>query len=250
MLSRSPGRGKPTEWANRRRVSQASSSWVPPAPSMRTSTCLPRQRRPGSWASEARMTVLWSATVFDPALPLRSRKASGSPLPAGPWSTKAHSGWKPNPRLNVGAAHSFSEWALIKVASTSITSGREASMSWSGACSPANCQGLGTHPGTGGVDRPQSSEPVGEAAAEPDRLGVDCLGGHGDGLEFMRRKQCQVDGRLPDHGDGPLKAAGPACPPWPALPAPRVPSAPRPAHRWWVGPGRAPQPRRVEASLP
>jgi hypothetical protein len=55
---------------------------------------------------------MWSATVLEPAFPRRSWKASGSPVPSGPWSTNAHSGWKPKPRLNVGAAHSFSECAV------------------------------------------------------------------------------------------------------------------------------------------
>ena len=38
------------------------------------------------------MTVMWSAAVFEPALPGRSSADSGSPVPAGPWSTNAHSG--------------------------------------------------------------------------------------------------------------------------------------------------------------
>ena len=75
-----------------------------------------------------------------PALPARSRNASGSPVPDGPWSRKTHSGWKPKPCLNVGAAGSFSLWAVTRAASMSITSGRPASVSRSGACSPANAQ--------------------------------------------------------------------------------------------------------------
>ena len=70
---------------------------------------------------------MWSTTVFDPALPGRSTNANGSPVPPAPWSQKAHSGWNPKPRLNVGAADSFSEWAVTRVASTSITSGDDAS---------------------------------------------------------------------------------------------------------------------------
>ena len=50
-------------------------------------------------------------------------------MPAGPWSTNAHNGWVPNPRLNVGAAPSLSEWAVIRVASRSTISGRSASTS-------------------------------------------------------------------------------------------------------------------------
>jgi len=65
----------------------------------------------------------WSAAVLAFADPGRSSAASGSPVPAGPWSTKASSGWKPNVRLNVGAADPFSEWATTTVASRStITS--------------------------------------------------------------------------------------------------------------------------------
>jgi hypothetical protein len=60
------------------------------------------------------------------------------PVPSAPWSHKAHSGWKTNPRLNVGAADSFSLCAPTRVASTSITTGRAASAACSGACSPAN----------------------------------------------------------------------------------------------------------------
>src|SRR5665647_3481747 len=55
---------------------------------MRTSTDLPR-RAPGSWARAAVITVMWSAAVFDPALPGRSAIANGSPVPSGPWSTNA-----------------------------------------------------------------------------------------------------------------------------------------------------------------
>jgi len=140
MLSASPGNVKPTEYDSRRRTSQSNSSWVPPAPSTLTSTFFPRFGPPGSWAGAAPMTALWSATVLDPAFPLRSSTARGSPVPSGPWSRNAHSGWKPKPRLNVGAACSFSLCAVTRVASTSMTSGAEALVAWSGACSPANCQ--------------------------------------------------------------------------------------------------------------
>src|SRR5450759_3833637 len=77
--------------------------WVDPAPSMRTSTDLPR-RAPGSWARALVSTLMWSAAVFDPALPGRSAITNGSPVPSGPWSTNAHNGWNPNPFLNVGLA--------------------------------------------------------------------------------------------------------------------------------------------------
>src|SRR5450756_673418 len=83
---------------------------------------------------------MWSAAVFDPALPGRSAIANGSPVPSGPWSTNAHNGWNPNPFLNVGRAFSFSECAVTRVASTSTTSGFAASAPWSGALVPAAAQ--------------------------------------------------------------------------------------------------------------
>jgi hypothetical protein len=43
------GQGEADRVESRRRVSQASSSWVPPAPSTRTRMFLPRRRRPGNW---------------------------------------------------------------------------------------------------------------------------------------------------------------------------------------------------------
>jgi hypothetical protein len=80
--------------------------------------------------------------MFEPVLPGRSRNASGFSVPSGPWSTNAHRGWKPKPRLNVGAADSFSEWAVTRVASTSITNGEAALASWLGACSLASDHAL------------------------------------------------------------------------------------------------------------
>ncbi len=50
---------------------------------------------PGSWANAWRLTVMWSAAVFDPAFPARSWTANGSPVPSAPWSTNAHNGWNP-----------------------------------------------------------------------------------------------------------------------------------------------------------
>src|SRR5665647_2719838 len=110
--------------------------WVDPAPSIRTSTDFPR-RPPGSWRSASVMTAMWSVVVFDPALPGRRRIARGSPVPAAPWSTNAHNGWKPNPFLNVGLAFSFSLWEVTRVASTSTTTRWRASAPWSGAWVPA-----------------------------------------------------------------------------------------------------------------
>jgi hypothetical protein len=44
--------------------------------------------------------VMWSVAVLEPALPLRSRNASGSPVPVSPvlsvpWSTNDQIGWNP-----------------------------------------------------------------------------------------------------------------------------------------------------------
>lgn len=81
---------------------------------------------------------MWSAAVLDPALPARSSMARGSPVPSAPWSRNAHSGWNPNPRLNVAAAFSFSLCAVTSVASTSMINGDAASTAWSGPCWPAS----------------------------------------------------------------------------------------------------------------
>ena len=72
----------------------------------------------------------------DPALPGRSSIARGSPVPPGPWSTNAHSGWNPKPRLNVGFACSFSECDATSVASRSTINGFRALAPWSGAVAP------------------------------------------------------------------------------------------------------------------
>ena len=63
---------------------------MPPPESARISTR--RRRWRGSWASASRVASMWSAAVFDPALPGRSMMASGSPDPAAPWSAKTVSG--------------------------------------------------------------------------------------------------------------------------------------------------------------
>ncbi len=126
---------------------------------------------------------MWSATVFEPALPRRSRNASGSPVPWAPWSRKAHSGWNPNPRLNVGAADSFSEWAPTRVASTSITTGRAASAAWSGACSSASDHAgaravaravliAASEAGTSAASASISRDTVGSEATSPNTSGA------------------------------------------------------------------------------
>ena len=70
---------------------------MPPAPSVRTNTFFPGRdaSTPGNAFRAVRATVMWSAAVFDPALPLRSSIVNGSPAPPGPWSTNATNGWNP-----------------------------------------------------------------------------------------------------------------------------------------------------------
>lgn len=120
------GSENPTEYDNRWAVIQSRTAWVDPAPSVRISTLRPGRvpgRWPGSWARAPLITVMWSAAVFDPALPGRSIIANGSPVPSLPWSMNEHDGWKPKPRLNVARASSFSEWEATRVASRSTISG-------------------------------------------------------------------------------------------------------------------------------
>jgi hypothetical protein len=114
---------------------------------------------------------------------IADRLVSGSPVPSGPWSRNAHSGWKPNPRLNVGAACSFSECAVTSVASTSITSGSAASRPWSGAWPPASSHARGPRGGCRRRDRGQRRRGVG---GEPiDQPGHRRTGGHR--TEHLRR---------------------------------------------------------------
>ena len=68
-------------------------SFVPPAPSMRTSTFLPGLGPSPAWSSARRMISTWSAAVFEPAFPGRSTSAAHSPPPSGPWSNHAVRGW-------------------------------------------------------------------------------------------------------------------------------------------------------------
>ena len=74
--------------------------------------------RAGTCAIAAASTSIWSATMFDPALPGRSSIARHSRV----FASQAPSGRKPNPFLNAGAAPSFSECAVTRVASMSMTS--------------------------------------------------------------------------------------------------------------------------------
>ena len=75
--------------------------------------------------------------MFAAGVPRAEQHRDGFPGAVGPWSTNASSGWNPKPRLNVGAACSFSECAVTSVASKSMTSGCSASIPWSGANRPA-----------------------------------------------------------------------------------------------------------------
>src|SRR5680860_636527 len=77
----------------------------------------------GSCVTESLTTWMWSAAVLEPALPGRSKVASGSPVPRIPWSRKEHNGWNPKPFFHVGRASSFSEWEVRRDASRSMTSG-------------------------------------------------------------------------------------------------------------------------------
>ena len=47
---------------------------------------------PGNCRNASRNTAMWSAAVFDPALPGLSWIANSSPVPCAPWSTNAHNG--------------------------------------------------------------------------------------------------------------------------------------------------------------
>jgi len=52
--------------------------WEAPAPS--TVISRSRRYRAGIWVIASSRTVMWSAVVLDPALPLRSSNASDSPV--------------------------------------------------------------------------------------------------------------------------------------------------------------------------
>lgn len=68
-------------------ASQATNSWVPPPESVRISVRRPRRYFFGSWARPSWAVVMWSTAVLLPALPGRSRPATGSPLSPVPGST-------------------------------------------------------------------------------------------------------------------------------------------------------------------
>jgi hypothetical protein len=66
------------------------------------------------------VVVMWSLAVVEPALPGRSSAATGSPEPAGPWSTKATRGWLPKVFFQVGVASCFSVCARTRMASRRV----------------------------------------------------------------------------------------------------------------------------------
>ena len=106
-----------------------------------------------------------------PALPLRRIIATGSPVPPWPWSTHAPIGWCPNPRLKVAAASSFSECAVIRVASRSTISGAFTVIGVVGCIGPGQAPRPRPHRGPGGVDRRQragaSRRPACRSAGTP-----------------------------------------------------------------------------------
>ena len=65
------------------------SSWLAPAPSTRTRILA--RNRGGTWRIAAASTSLWSANVFEPALPGRSSMARHSRV----FAAHAPNGWKP-----------------------------------------------------------------------------------------------------------------------------------------------------------
>lgn len=89
--------------------------WVAPAPSTRTRIFA--VEAPGTWASASRSTRMWSATVFEPALPARSHIARHSPV----FAYHAARGWKPNGFLQVAAAPCFFDAAVMIMASMPVT---------------------------------------------------------------------------------------------------------------------------------
>lgn len=101
---------------------------VAPAESERASTrgdpgSPGRGRACGSSAARASLsTVTWSAAVFDPAFPGRSKPARASPPAMSGRSRKHSNGWNPNVFFHVAAAFSFSLCAIVIVASKSSIS--------------------------------------------------------------------------------------------------------------------------------
>src|SRR5680860_326180 len=106
-------RRRPRTWP--RSVSQSRRSCDAPAPSHRTRRSL--RYFAGIWAIAWARIVMWSAAVFDPALPVRSMPARNSSV----LSHHTPRGWNPKVFLKVGEACSFSECAITIVASTSST---------------------------------------------------------------------------------------------------------------------------------
>ena len=140
-MSARAGRTRPSTTAAARSASPGT-SWVAPAPSARTSTFRPG-RRPGPVAGQLRSAcaddgdVVGGGVRAGVARPQQHRQRL--PGPVGAVVDERAQRVEPEPALERRRrACSFSECAVTRVASMSMTSGRSASMPWSGACSPAS----------------------------------------------------------------------------------------------------------------
>ncbi|SRR6266566_2170353 len=91
------------------------SAWDDPAPSTVTSRLF--RYGCGICRMASVRTAMWSAAVFDPALPRRSAMVRFSPV----LSHHVVSGWWPKVRLNVAAASSLSLCAITMLASSRMT---------------------------------------------------------------------------------------------------------------------------------
>ena len=128
---------------------------------------------------------MWSAAVLEPALPGRSRAATGSPVPAGPWSTNATSGWWPKVFFQVAVASCLSECAMTSTPSMSTITWPSASGASRAGQRPDTCADFGPRRadrgerlragGGEGVDQAGDGR-VGGHRAEHGRLGPQ----HGD----------------------------------------------------------------------
>lgn len=88
--------GNPKENPTPRSRQAAAKRWVAPAVSERTTTAgapgSPGRHPAGSAANAWSSTLMWSAAVFEPALPLRSSPASASPPAISGRSRNANKG--------------------------------------------------------------------------------------------------------------------------------------------------------------
>ena len=158
---------------------------------------------------------MWSALFHGEALPGRRSTASVSPVPCSPWSTNAHIGANPKPRLKVGSAPSLSECAVTSVASMSTIT-----------CPPSRrARRAGQRP----APRPHRAPgPRARAAADRGHRVID-VGGQGREQPRHRR----VGGHRPEH-----RPAGRG--PRPRRPGSHRPARPRSRHRAAPCPGHGP----------